>query len=286
MGITKKIIYLVLIFGLFYCQLKSASVSESYRNLTESQKEILRDEGKLIDVEKIYSLIKSYKHPENLLYEYRSDWQKYLNALLIHANKYNYPGYKFDIDKPFEGQNLLQLATEENRPDVIQTLLNHKSNIEFKDDAGDTPLILSAYKNNIEAAETLIANGANVNAQNNNGTTALHISLRQNNNNFAKILLEAGAQTSIRNNTGQTAENIAIKKNNLEILKIINKRKHELKEVNPNIPAVIIDLIAQYDACEVEAKIKQLESEKEKVEAQSYLDYLPDYLRCKKRKLN
>lgn len=64
-------------------------------------------------------------------------------------------------------------AGNSNRPAIMQVLLKHGANMEVKNSAGHTPLVLAALNNCNAMVDCLVRHGADINAQDKNGHTAL-----------------------------------------------------------------------------------------------------------------
>ena len=96
--------------------------------------------------------------------------------------------------------------------DYIGLLLKHGANVNFCQQNGDSPILLTAQKSYWQAVKLLAQNGANVNAQDQKGKTALHYAAFHNNSNAIKCLIQNGADFTIQDNEGLTPIQIAIAK--------------------------------------------------------------------------
>ncbi len=70
----------------------------------------------------------------------------------------------------------------------IDSLINFGININYQNDNGETPLMMSVYSNNIEAADILIKRGADKTLRNKNGLTAMDIAVEKGNQIFIRML--------------------------------------------------------------------------------------------------
>lgn len=89
-------------------------------------------------------------------------------------------------------------------------IMNHllhifRSDVNAKNNAGMTPLMLAVMKNNAPAVELLLAFNARVDEQDMQGTSALMIAARNDDTSLLEKLLQAGAQVAVRDTLGKTA---------------------------------------------------------------------------------
>jgi FOG: Ankyrin repeat len=124
----------------------------------------------------------------------------------------------------------LPVALERKR--VMTMLLNHRADIETRDEQGKTLLMLAAQNKDKETVELLLSHKADVSAKNHGGLTALHIAVISLNNpspaprivpgsrvqvqgqnepdatlDIVAALLAAGANPNVQSNEGKTALN-------------------------------------------------------------------------------
>ena len=95
------------------------------------------------------------------------------------------------------GDTPLHIACEYQNERGIKTLLNHGADVNFKNNGGDTPLISFVLfnKSNLDKErilKLLVNSGAGLNSTNNQGRTALHIACINNDIESAKILISEG----------------------------------------------------------------------------------------------
>lgn len=84
--------------------------------------------------------------------------------------------------------------------DVIEYLLAHKADIEAKDYANNTPLLIALQWGQIDAANVLISQGADVNAADNTGWTPVILAASGGYLEILKVLLNRGANiNAVRN---------------------------------------------------------------------------------------
>lgn len=97
---------------------------------------------------------------------------------------------------------------------AIALLIEGGANIEAKDNEGNTPLFHAAKLGFVEGVEKLLESGANVNARNNLGETVLMMLLAGVRNVYLtfqilKLLLSHGVDRGAQNNKGETAGSMA-----------------------------------------------------------------------------
>ena len=83
----------------------------------------------------------------------------------------------------------------------VQTLVDKGADVNAKDEAGFTVLIVAAreaWRGNIAIVKALIEAGANVNARNGYGDTALHLATMGGHTDIVQALIEAGADKHVR----------------------------------------------------------------------------------------
>jgi len=103
------------------------------------------------------------------------------------------------------GDTASMLAFKRAQLNEVQTLIALGSDVNAKNNDGDTALILACdCLNNEEIIQTLIDAGADVNVKNNTGDTALMVASKNGNLNTVKILIAAGADVNASNNHGYT----------------------------------------------------------------------------------
>ena len=87
----------------------------------------------------------------------------------------------------------------------MEKSLEQGVDIDMKNEAGSTALMIATYSRQVEAVEFLCKKGANLNIQNSNGATALIHSAYYNIYDAAEILVRYGADTTIEDRYGNTA---------------------------------------------------------------------------------
>lgn len=96
-----------------------------------------------------------------------------------------------------------------DKNEVIELLIANGSEVNTKDQDGETPLHYAAEHGDKHVAELLIANGADVNARNNTGETPLHCATLWAYKDVIELLIANGADIGLKTKTGSTALQIA-----------------------------------------------------------------------------
>lgn len=107
--------------------------------------------------------------------------------------------FYFPLKDPYEEDTM-----DTNAYKKVDMLIAHGSDLNEKDNNGNTLLHLASLNTNVKLIKRLIKDGLDVNAVNNEGNTALHISLQNSKERNIICLLENGADTTIKNNDGLT----------------------------------------------------------------------------------
>ena len=160
-------------------------------------------------------------------------------------------GFDANVRDP-NGQHALFLAVREPSPNVVNTLLGWpKTEVESRNSADESPLMLAALKGHTEIVKRLVEKGADVNkpgwaplhyaatnghieimnlllehhayidASSPNGSTPLMMAALYGTASAVKLLLEAGADPTIKNTLGLTAIDFAYRDRRAESADII-----------------------------------------------------------------
>lgn len=96
-------------------------------------------------------------------------------------------------------------AVGEGALEPLYASLTAGADLEARDEAGHTPLILAAQRADIGAVRALLGAGADVNAQDGSGATALLHAVQTEDPQVALTLLQAAADPTVRNAEGRSA---------------------------------------------------------------------------------
>ena len=87
----------------------------------------------------------------------------------------------------------------------VKELLLNGADVNFKDEDGNTSLIIASRYGFSEIIKVLILNNADINLRNNNGNSSLNIASLYCHYDIVKVLLLNGADVNIKNNDGYTS---------------------------------------------------------------------------------
>lgn len=107
---------------------------------------------------------------------------------------------------------------------IVELLISNKTDINTRDEEGNTPLISACKYNNIEIALILLNEGAKLNIQNIFGDTALIFASMWGYKDLVKLLINHRANIDIQNNEGETALITATKHGRTDIVQLLINR--------------------------------------------------------------
>ena len=104
----------------------------------------------------------------------------------------------------------LHIATRQKNMRYVSFLISAKANVNMRNAAGETPLVIACNGNFIEAVPALIAAGARVDEPNSTGETPLITAVHNRNIELMRLLLQAGANPDRKDNSGRSARDYAM----------------------------------------------------------------------------
>ncbi|XP_041091119.1 B-cell lymphoma 3 protein-like isoform X2 [Polyodon spathula] len=148
---------------------------------------------------------------------------------------------KLDLEaRNYQGFTPLHIAVNNNRKDLLTTLLSRGADIDAVDiKSGRSPLIHAVENNSLEMVNFLIEHGANVNAQSYSGNTALHSASGRGLLDIARVLLKNGADCGIKNYHNDTALMVAKNKRVIDALRGKGSRVAAI----PKLPEITTELL-------------------------------------------
>ncbi len=117
----------------------------------------------------------------------------------------------------------LTVAAGNGHTDIVEVLLNHGANINAKNEAGQSALMVAIINNFPDVAKGLLDKKADVNARTPSGMTALICAATLGRTEMVRILLDRGADVRAKDNRGQTALSLAEKDGYREIVELLRK---------------------------------------------------------------
>lgn len=118
--------------------------------------------------------------------------------------------------RDFASRTALMLAVIKGQTELAKFLVECGASVNAADDYGQTPLMWAAMGGNVHLVEFLIKKGANVNAVDIHGNNALMMAIHGNKETI-KILLKAGAETKQTDACGKSAFDQALSMHRTDI---------------------------------------------------------------------
>lgn len=109
-------------------------------------------------------------------------------------------------------------AVRNNKPLMIQWLIDYGANVQARDYLGDTALHKAAHSGNLNAATLLLEAGAEVNPVNGNRTIPLHQASINNDVPMTRLLMQRGGDPDMRDRSGRNAIRMTSNPDILDIL--------------------------------------------------------------------
>ena len=122
----------------------------------------------------------------------------------------------------------LIVAVDQNKPQVVELLIEHHAVIEAKDQAGLTPLNRAAYNNDPEMIRLLIKHKAEVNDGDSRGRQPIHWATMRNARDALDALLAAGADINATDGWGVTPLKMATDAKNITLMDYL--KQHGAKD--------------------------------------------------------
>jgi ankyrin repeat protein len=103
------------------------------------------------------------------------------------------------------GNTLLMWAARWGKKDIVEILIKKGTDLEAQDVSGNNALMLASYGGHTETVKVLIKYGAKVNVVDKRGESALIGAAKHNQPAVLQVLLKARADINVKNNKGATA---------------------------------------------------------------------------------
>jgi ankyrin repeat protein len=121
------------------------------------------------------------------------------------------------------GSTALSWAIQKKNLPMVEALISHGAEVNFRNLAGEPPLVVAVRHHNREIVEYLISKGAKANASHDGstGSSALIIAVIYGDSEMVRVLLEAGADVNSKSSDGSSALLLASKIGNLKTLTLL-----------------------------------------------------------------
>ena len=119
------------------------------------------------------------------------------------------------------GFTMLHYAAKDNKPDIIEFLVNSGCDINPGDDEEQTPLHKAAISGGVESVQLLLEKGADVDKVDNNGHTPLHIAIISGGDTKVVKALLTKADIQIATKGGQNALHLAVECHKVKCIDLI-----------------------------------------------------------------
>lgn len=122
--------------------------------------------------------------------------------------------------------SLLIIAARENHPDVVELLVTRGARISYRNEAGDSALMLASLRGNQAIAERLLYAGAEVNHE---GWTPLMYAAFEGHAELVDLLIRAGADVNAKAPNNATAMMFAARNGHMEVVRRMLETDVDLK---------------------------------------------------------
>jgi Ankyrin repeats (3 copies)/Ankyrin repeats (many copies) len=126
-----------------------------------------------------------------------------------------------DPNESWVGLTALNCAAMFGFDKITEMLLQHKANVEVKDDEGKTPLHYAAIEGHSHIVEILFQHKAIVDVQDSEGKTPLHYAAIEGHSHIVEILLQHKANVNVQDSEGQTPLHYAEMEKHREVVDIL-----------------------------------------------------------------
>ncbi|CAL0299221.1 unnamed protein product [Lupinus luteus] len=131
------------------------------------------------------------------------------------------PSWKSVDSKNRNGETLLHLAISQERPDLVQLLLEFKPNLEARSCSGSTSLEVASYSGECLIAELLLAHRANTERSESFMFGPIHYAARNGHREILRLLLLKGAKVDSLTKDGNTALHLAVEEHRRDCARLL-----------------------------------------------------------------
>jgi ankyrin repeat protein len=159
---------------------------------------------------------------------------------LIQTRTYTGRGIEKGKEKNImEYKNMMLAESRNGNTEAVKQLLEAGTDVNAKNNLGDTPLMWAARYGHTETVKLLLESSADVNAHNNYGWTALMWAARYGHTETIKFLLEKGADVNRENRHGNTALLFAAHEGSTEMMKLLLEAGADVNATNGEDASVL-----------------------------------------------
>ena len=119
------------------------------------------------------------------------------------------------------GESALMLAAIQGHKEVVNFLIQREAQVNHP---GWTPLIYAATTGKIDIIKILIDNHAYIDSSSPNGVTSLMMAIRGGHVHAVRLLIEEDAEVTVKNDDGETALDWAERNKNAEMVRLIRAK--------------------------------------------------------------
>lgn len=124
-------------------------------------------------------------------------------------------------------------AVELRAANIVESLLEHGTNVDVSDNFGNTPIINAINTNKDDIAHILIKKSRNINSKDHKGISALQYAANQGNEPLFRKILEKGGDLKAVDQSGNNALFYALAGRNKEIIgRLLNMKYFDLSYTN------------------------------------------------------
>jgi ankyrin repeat protein len=171
--------------------------------------------------------------------------------------------------------DMLVTALAQGNANIAEFLITRGADVNAKNKAGNTPLMMAAFINHTAIAEKLIGLGAEVNAKTKYGETPMHYAAEKNSAAVAEVLIKSGSEVNIQVKDGKTLLHCAAENNSAAVAELLIQSGAEVDAKNQNgytplhsaaeknstaVAKLLINNGANINACSVRIMCKRNES--------------------------
>ncbi|MBU1013925.1 MAG: ankyrin repeat domain-containing protein [Bacteroidetes bacterium] len=144
-----------------------------------------------------------------------------------------------------QGQEIFDAIKNNDLKKIMGLTVKDDSVLNFKDNAGNTPLHYAAIDGSIAIIELLLSNGANIDAVNKQLNTPLYEAINNKHDEVSKLLINRGADIHRQNVIGNSPLHIAVQKNRKSIAELLIERGADIecKQIAQMTPLNLVTLM-------------------------------------------